>query len=189
MKGVSLMTTKQETKTAAEPKNEKKNGANEPQFLDRAPEGFDDVGRPEIDGWLKAEEGLVLFGKIAGYFSYRKAVRGGPPKVVEVVCFKLHQACKAAPDEEGGPAKLLQKGQVIAASMMYALDDIKPYIEHRGDVWAKFGKKVPLGGGQFVWKAEVKCRGKKGAIPQAQIQSPPSTAETEFEGVADYDFS
>lgn len=180
------------TETPHGPNGNGKSKAGEPQFLTEAPAGFEDVGRPEIDGWLKAEEGLVVFGKICGFFSYMKAQRNGPAKRVDVLCLRLFQPCKAAPDQEGGPARQLERGQVIAASMMYALDDVRPYVEHRGDVWIKFGKKAPLGGGQFVWKADVKCRGKKGKPPEAQIQTPPqSTADEDdnYQGVADYDFT
>lgn len=188
-----MSVSKETSKAASETESKRaKNGATEPTFTDAPPEGFEDVGRPEIDGWLKAEEGLVVFGKICGFFSYMKQQRGQKPKRVDVVCFKLFQACKAAPEQEGGPARTLNRGQVLAASMMYALDDIRPYIEHRGDVWIRFGKKTSLGSGQFVWKAEVKCRGKKGAPPVAQIQTAPQADDSEggeFEGVADYDFS
>lgn len=143
---------------------------------------FDDVGRPDIDGWLKAAEGLEIYGRIAGFFAFKQTVKdkdapnGFRIQTREALCIKL-----------GMPAKLFKKGdevgfdgqvsQVAAISMMYAIEDVRPYIEKRGLVYIKFVKKVSTGGGQSVWKAIVKCKGEKTApIKAVMVEAPPAAA-------------
>jgi hypothetical protein len=139
----------------------------------RPPAGFNNEGRPDIDGWLKAAEGLVVHGKICGYFSFIQRNRDGSSKVREVICVTLLQPCVAG--KEGGQTVQLEKGQVLAMSMMYALEPLKVYIEHRGEIWVMFKSTAPLGGGQKVWKADVFGKGAKAAAP---IITTPSATPT-----------
>lgn len=136
--------------------------------------GFDDVGRPDIDGWVKASEGLEVYGKICGFFAFQQAVKdkdapgGFRVQTREALCVKLGMPVRLFKkgDESGFIA---EKGQVAAISMMYSLDDVRPYIDKRGLVYFKFTKKVPTGNGQTVWKADVKAKGEKTAPAKAVI--------------------
>lgn len=146
--------------------------------------GFDDVGRPDIDGWVKASEGLEVYGKIAGFFAFTQIVKdkdsesGFRKQTREALCIKLGMPVRLFKkgDETGFIA---EKGQVAAISMMYALDDLRPYIEKRGVVYFKFTKKVSTGGGQSVWKADVKAKGEKTAPAKALLVDTPATTPAE----------
>lgn len=129
----------------------------------RPPAGFMNEGRPDIDGWLKAAEGLVVHGRICGFFSFIQRNRDNTTKVREVICVTLLQPVLAG--KEGGQSVQLEAGQVLAMSMMYCLESLKLYVEHRGEVWVQFKNTVSLGGGQKVWKADVFGKGKKAAQP------------------------
>jgi hypothetical protein len=102
-------------------------------------EGFDDVGRPDIDGWIKPAEGTTVYGKICGFFAFTQIVKdrnseGGFRKQIrEALCIKLGMPVRLYKkgDETGFMA---EKGQVAAISLMYALDELRPYIEKRGIV-------------------------------------------------------
>ncbi len=129
----------------------------------RPPAGFTDEGRPDIDGWLKAAEGLVVHGKICGFFSFIQRMRDGTNKVREAICITLLQPTAAG--VKGGGSVQLEAGQVLAMSLMYCLEPLKVYVENRGEIWVQFKSKAPIGGGQTVWKADVFGKGKKAAAP------------------------
>lgn len=145
----------------------------------RPPEGFADEGRPDIDGWLKPVDGLVIHGKICGFFQFIQRMRDGTNKVRQALCVTLVQPMKAS--TKGGVAVDLAKGQVLAMSMMYCLEPLKVYIENRGEIWVQFKSKQPIGGGQTVWKADVFGKGKKSAVPilTAPMQNTGSSTENE----------
>lgn len=152
----------------------------------RPPAGFTNEGRPDIDGWLKPVEGLVVWGKIAGHFSFIQRERDGSSKVREVICVRVFQETPAS--LEGGKEIKLVKGQILAMSMMYCLEPLKVYIEHRGEVWIQYKTKTPLGRGQFVWKADVFGKGTKAAAPLPIHQAPsPAVSDTNGALVDDND--
>jgi hypothetical protein len=138
----------------------------------RPPAGFTNEGRPDIDGWLKASEGLVVHGKIAGFFSFVQRNRDGSNKVREVICVRLLQPCLAS--KEGGELVQLENGQTLAMSMMYCLEPLKVYVENRGEIWLQFKTKQAIGGGQTVWKADVFGKGTKAAAPIITVSAAPS---------------
>lgn len=151
--------------------------------------GFDDVGRPDIDGWFKPSEDLQIYGQICGFFAFQQTVKdrdapsGFRVQTREALCVRLGMPTKLFKkgDETGFVA---EKGKVGAISMMYALEDIRPYIEKRGLVYIKFNKKVSTGQGQSVWKATVKCKGEKAAPAVAVVAQAPQVAESsEDDGV------
>lgn len=132
------------------------------EFMQAPPAGFSDETRPDIKGWLRPEVGLIVYARIVGYFTFVQTIRG-QTREREVVCLKVYQPTKAAVRGSDQPITL-QTGEVMGASMMFALNAVKPYVEKRGIVWIKFLKKEPLGQGQFVWKAEVHCKGEKAPL-------------------------
>lgn len=133
----------------------------------RPPAGFIDEGRPDIDGWLKAVEGLVVHGKIVGYFSFIQRQRDGTDKVREAICVRLLQPVAAMQKNE---SVQLEKGQVLAMGLKYCLQPLKLYVENRGEIWVQFKNQAPIGGGQTVWKANVFGKGTKAAAPLAVTQ-------------------
>lgn len=146
--------------------------------------GFDDVGRPDIDGWFKPAEGLEIYGRVAGFFAFQQTVKdreapgGFRVQNREALCLKIGMPVRLFKkgDETGFVA---EKNQVGAISMMYALEDIRPYIEKRGLVYVKFLKKVSTGGGQTVWKATVKCKGERSAPAKAIMVAAPAGSPVE----------
>jgi len=133
------------------------------------PAGFTDESRPDIDGWLKADTGVVLFGKIVSFFSFVQDMGDGE-RTREVVCFSLLAPITALLNEE--PVRL-EKGQILAASMIHCLEPIRAYIEKRGVVWVKFKDKESIGRGKKVWKVEGPfCKGEKSKPVRAAAQAP-----------------
>lgn len=151
----------------------------------RPPAGFTNEGRPDIDGWLKASEGLVVHGRIAGFFSFIQRNRDGKDKVREVICVRLLQPCVAS--KEGGELVQLVGGQTLAMSIMYCLEPLKVYVEHRGEVWIQFKSKQSIGGGHAVWKADVFGKGTKAAAPLPVHQAPLPTSDVNGAGDEPWD--
>lgn len=164
---------------------EPKNGPETAPKLD----GYDDVTRPDIDGWVKPDVGTVIHGRIVGFFAFEQIVKdkespsGFKKRTREALCLKVYgnntRAFKKG-DKEGF---LLKEGQVIAMSMMHCLEPTREYITMRGQVYVKFTRKEDIGGGQTVWKADVKCKGEKSAPARALlIADPGGTPATEASG-------
>lgn len=132
-------------------------------------EGWEGAGRPDIDAWLKAEPGLVVYGKVVGFFAYEIQDKQSPTgkRTREAICLAVAPGTTVKAQKKGGEEVTLKEGQILAASMMYALEGARPYLsnyqEGKTYLWVHFKSKAPIGGGQTVWKAELKMKGPKGA--------------------------
>jgi len=159
----------------------------------KAPEGYDDVGRPDIDGWFKATEDLVIHGRIVGFFAFKQIVKdkeapgGYRTQTREAICLKVYGNDTRAYKKGDKTGFILKEGQVGAISMMYALEDIRRYTAKRGQAWIHFLRKEDIGGGQTVWKADVKCRGDITDPVRATISDNSPTSESQSSGSTDGD--
>jgi hypothetical protein len=149
----------------------------------KAPEGYDDVSRPDIDGWVKPGDDVVIHGRINGFFAFTQIVKdkdsptGYSKRTREAVCLKVYGNDTMAYKKGDKTGFKLKEGQVIAMSMMHCIEPIREYVANRGQAWIHFLRKEDIGGGQSVWKAEVKCKGEKSAPVRASIASPADVAE------------
>jgi hypothetical protein len=130
------------------------------------PGGFVDESRPDIQGWIRPAEGLVVYGRIVGAFAFRQRDEDGV-KTREVVCLRLLQATPVAirGQEETVTA---EKGTTVGLSLNHAVTGVRYYVEGRGEVWIRFVKLEKLGR-RKVWKAECRCRGRKTETPWSGI--------------------
>lgn len=141
-------------------------------------DGWEDAGRPDIDGWVKAEPNLVVSGKIVGFFAYMaldpttKEMREREAVIIAVL-----QETKA--QKKGGQEVLLKQGQNMAVSMFHGIEGLRPYLSHYQEgktyVWWQYDHQEPIGGGRKVWKFKspgpgqtgLKVKGPKGASARA----------------------
>jgi hypothetical protein len=141
----------------------------------KAPEGYEDVSRPDIDGWAKPADDAVIHGRICGFFAFKQIVKdkdspsGFTTRTREAVCLKVYGNDTVAYKKGDKTGFKLKEGQVIAMSMMHAIEPIREYVTNRGQAWIHFLRKEDIGGGQSVWKAEVQCKGTKAAPIKASI--------------------
>jgi hypothetical protein len=124
-----------------------------------APKGYANEGRPDIDGWVKPDEGVVVHGKIVGMIGFKDHQRDGTVKFREVVQIQLLEPLMAR--KKGGEAIELAPGKVVGLSMMFAVEPIRSYVANKGNVWLRFIRKESIGGGQSVWKVDLSCQGTK----------------------------
>jgi hypothetical protein len=149
----------------------------------KAPEGYEDVSRPDIDGWAKPAEDAVIHGRIIGFFAFTQIVKdkdsasGYSKRTREAVCLKVYGNDTMAFKKGDKSGFKLKEGQVIAMSMMHCLEPIREYVANKGQAWIHFTRKEDIGGGQTVWKADVRCKGEKAAPVRASIASPADVAE------------
>lgn len=152
-------------------------------------DGWDDAGRPDIDGWIKAENGLIVSGKIVGFFAYM-AVDPSTKEMREreAVIIAVLQDTKA--QKKGGIEVTLKTGQNLAVSMFHGIEGLRPYLSHYQEgktyVWWQYDKQEPIGGGRKVWKFRspgpgqtgLKVKGPKGISARAtNIVQPASGGE------------
>jgi hypothetical protein len=147
--------------TAAEKSAETKPAATDP-FADcyggdEAPEGFVDESLPDVDGWWKAEPGLIFAGRLVGGFKITKKER---TRTVALV--KIARPCKAQVDKK---AVRLEPGQILGVSINHALTPMLNYLEHQGAVWAKVTGTKDVGQPQPMWVYDLKLKGTKSAPP------------------------
>lgn len=160
----------------------KKSEANEPEtqageeFADcyggDAPEGFKEAGQPDIDGWWKAEEGLVFQGQIITSFT----IEDGASER-DVVCVRLSRATKAmAGRGDNAKAVKLDKGMVLGVGVSYKLQPMLEYVEHQGFVWCKAEKKVSIDKGRSMQNYDLRIKGQRStpvkASPAADAGAP-----------------
>lgn len=141
----------------------------------KAPEGYDNVSRPDIDGWVKPAEDTVIHGRIVGFFAFEQVVKdkdapsGFVKRTREAVCLKVYGDDTTAYKKGDKTGFKLKEGQVIAMSMMHAIEPIREYVANRGQAWIHFTRKEAIGSGQTVWKANVECKGEKGIPVHARL--------------------
>jgi hypothetical protein len=144
-------------------------------------DGWEDFGRPDIDGWMKAAEGLVVHGKIEGFFGYKVPDPSTKEwKDREAICIRVIEPVTA--QLKGGQEIKLEQGKVLAVSMFAALEGLRPYLsryqEGKTYVYFKLGKQVAIGGGRKVWKMDgkPKVKGPKGEAahvkPAGAVEAP-----------------
>lgn len=133
---------------------------------DSAPEGFESIGRPEIDGWYKNVKDTIVKGQICGHMTVRSKKPGEGPR--DVVLVKLAAPCKGYQkgDDTG---KVLPVGSVLAVGISFGLQGLLNYVEHSGYCWFKALGKKDIGGGQTVAKFDVKVKGKKAPLIRSQV--------------------
>ena len=157
----------------------------------KPPEGYEDVSRPDIDGWVKPAEDTVIHGRICGFFAFTQIVKdkdspsGFSKRTREAVCLKVYGNDTMAFKKGDKSGFKLKEGQVIAMSMMHSIEPIREYVANRGQAWIHFTRKEDIGSGQTVWKAEVKCKGEKAAPVRASIAAPADVAEAGSGGEED----
>lgn len=133
---------------------------------DDAPEGFVQAGRPDIDGWFKAEKGATVHGVCVD----RMRVEGmnhtpDYPQYDDIVLVKLKKPITAS--LKGDETKDLQPGDVLAVRCSHALKNLLLYVAHQGEVWFKVQGKEGIGKGRHVWKIDFR------ANPRAKKAKPP----------------
>jgi hypothetical protein len=163
-------------------KAEKPAGTEEPKGI-KPPEGYEDVGRPDIDGWAKPAEGTVIHGRICGFFAFNQIVKdresptGYRKQKREAVCLKVYGNGTRAFKKGDKDGFLLREGQVIAMSLNYALEPIREFVTKKGQAWIHFIRKDDIGGGQSVWKVDLKCKGERTAPVSAKLVAEETAAE------------
>jgi hypothetical protein len=149
----------------------------------KPPEGYEDVSRPDIDGWVKPADDVVVHGRIIGFFAFTQIVKdkdspsGFSKRTREAVCLKVYGNDTMAFKKGDKTGFKLKEGQVIAMSMMHCIEPIREFVANRGQAWIHFLRKEDIGGGQSVWKADVKCKGEKSAPVRASIAAPADVSE------------
>lgn len=131
------------------------------------PKGLESVGNPDIDGWWNPKAGLVFHGQICGHFTIEDKKRNSTRDVVLV---KLARPTLAVESGSETPVKL-EAGAVLAVGISYKLREMLSYVEHKGQVWAKTLEKSNIGGGQTMWKYDLRMQGKKAPPPVASAIS------------------
>lgn len=123
------------------------------------PDGFNEGGTPDVDGWYKSEKDSVVTGTLAGHI-----VMKGDQGPRQVVLITLGAPCKAYEkgDDKG---KMLEAGQVIGVSVSHDIREILEYVEYRGKVWLCPVEKKKLSGGKTMWKFKQGYKGRKGTPP------------------------
>lgn len=124
-------------------------------------EGWQETGRPDLNGWWVPQEGRVFQGKIISSFKYEDR---------PILLVRLTKPCMAGDPVEkdaDGLSKMirLDAGQVLAVGVSYKLQDLMSYIEYQGECWVKCGSKKKIKGGHTMWSYEVKVKGKRSTPP------------------------
>lgn len=142
------------------------------------PEGFAELSY-QIDGWCKMEKDLVVYGKVVGHMSMKDNQTGGTRKAALV---KVRQETKAISAEDKETVITLNKGDILAVGISYALRPILDYVEHQGDVWFRVLGKKKLDGGKTTWKVDLRAKGKKAPLVETQVvdTAPQQTDTTDF---------
>ena len=124
-------------------------------------EGWQESGRPDLEGWWVPQEGRTFQGKIISSFKFEDR---------SVLLIRLTKPCMAGDPSEkdaDGLSKMirLEPGQVLAVGISYKLQDLLSYVENQGECWVKCGAKKKIKGGHTMWSYEVKVKGKRSTPP------------------------
>lgn len=162
---------------AAKKASEEKNGA--PVEFKKAPEGFEDIGTPDIDGWFKPATGAIVTGQLVGMIAIED--EKNPGKVRQAVLVKLTESCDHAVVEKEENVTL-EAGKVIAVGIRAKLTTLLEYVENKGICWIQTKNKKSLPRGRTMWEFDVRAKGKKGPIPQVatKVHSAPEGAMDRF---------
>lgn len=158
-------------------KTKEKNGA--PVEFQKPPDGFEDIGTPDIDGWFKPETGAIVAGQLVGMIAIEDEKK--PGTVRQAVLVKLSEPCShAVVDKEEGVT--LEVGKVIAVGIRAKLAALLEYVENKGHCWIQTKHQKSLSKGRKMWEFDVRARGKKGPIPQVatRVASAPDSAMDRF---------
>lgn len=124
-------------------------------------EGYDTIGRPDIDGWFDAKPGFGFVGKIEAAFNY-KTDRGN---LRDVVLVRIEKPARAVLKDQGGDPFLLEPGKILAVGVSYGIEQMLEYVENNGLVWAKVLERKKIDGGKSVIKWDCRVKGKRTAPP------------------------
>lgn len=128
-----------------------------------APNNFEDVGQPDIDGWYKPELAEKFLGQVVG----RTQIPNDDGQMRDVVLIKLEKPCKAVMEEK---EVLLQPGQCMGVGIRAKLTELLYYVSKKGRVYAKVEGKRKLKGGRVMWLFAVKGEKGKRADPPTPVQ-------------------
>jgi len=152
-----------------------KNGA--PVELAKPPEGWEEAGLPDIDGWFKPEVGAVVTGQLVGVLDIEDEKK--PGQLRRSVLVRLSEPCHHAVVEKVEDVTL-EPGKVIAVGVRAKLTGLLEYVEHKGMCWIQAKSKKSLSKGRTMWEFDVRAKGKKGLTPpvvRAAANAPASAME------------
>ena len=121
--------------------------------------GFDDMSRPEIDGWYSPE---MHPGTVAGTVVGRIEVADEDGDLRDVILLETAVPVTASVDKE---PTLLPVGSVLGVGMRMDLKILLSYVEHKGKAIFKPIEKIKIKGGRTKWKFAISCKGQKSAPP------------------------
>lgn len=119
------------------------------------PEGFDDVGAPDVDGWWKPEPGLVITGKLVGRLRINQ---DGAKR--DVVLVQVDQETKAQPPKSD-ESTMFEPGAIIGLGLRHKLRGLLLYVKHGGRIWVRAERQTKLNRNQTMWQFTCKAKGRK----------------------------
>lgn len=140
----------------------------------KAPEGFKQVRSLNIVGWIQAEEGVEVTGKIVNWMALKQNNKVQFKLIIEI-------------DHElevviaGGELIIAKPGDLVALSMNQKLQYLLEYVEHQSKVWLYCNGKVLIKRGPHAgqkahdWDSAIGTDSKRGKIP------PPANEAFKFE--------
>lgn len=123
----------------------------------KPPEGFEQGGRPDVDGWFKPEKGAIIYGKISGYMKIK-----GDNGLRDIIVVKVRQPTEAY--LKGGDKVTLEKGQFLGVTVSTDLRDALMYVENKGEIYAVAKEKKKLTGSRTLWKYDQYYKGEKAPL-------------------------
>jgi hypothetical protein len=132
--------------------------AKENKRVTELPQGFAQVNRPDLHGWVAVDAGVIVFGKIVGQFVME--AKKDDEKDTRILLVQLAQECQGVTSDQEKKTLMFKEGQVLGLSERQMIEEAFTY-EAGSEIFIKFDKKVDLGGKRTTWKGVCGVKGKK----------------------------